>query len=106
MGSEGTLVTVLEAKCRLIDAKAERVVLMLGYPDIYEAADHIHGDYPFQPTALEGIDYTLYQNIRKKGGPDKQYLDMLPEGQGWLMAEFGADKREDARNCARGHGAS
>ncbi|HUI84055.1 MAG TPA: FAD-binding oxidoreductase, partial [Candidatus Binatia bacterium] len=41
VGSEGTLVTVLEAKCRLIDAKAERVVLMLGYPDVYEAADHV-----------------------------------------------------------------
>ena len=43
VGSEGTLVTILEAKCRLIDAKAERVILMLGYPDVYEAADHVHG---------------------------------------------------------------
>ena len=69
MGSEGTLVTILEAKCKLIDAKAERVVLMLGYPDIYEAADHVMDIDPFQPTALEGIDYTLYQNLQKKGGP-------------------------------------
>src|SRR5579884_4178499 len=96
VGSEGTLVTVLEAKCRLIDAKAERVVLMLGYPDIYEAGDHVMELDAFNPTALEGIDDTLYRNIRKKGGPDKQYLDMLPEGKGWLLAEFGADKRDDA----------
>jgi FAD/FMN-containing dehydrogenase/Fe-S oxidoreductase len=96
VGSEGTLVTVLEAKCRLIDAKAERVVLMLGYPDIYEAADHVMELDAFNPTALEGIDDTLYRNIQKKGGPDKQYLDMLPEGKGWLLAEFGADKRDDA----------
>jgi len=100
VGSEGTLVTVLEAKCKLIDAKAERVVLMLGYPDIYEAADHVTEIDPYQPTALEGIDDTLYRNIEKKGGPDKQYLGMLPEGKGWLLAEFGADKREDALQIA------
>ncbi len=100
MGSEGTLVTVLEAKCRLIDARAERVVLMLGYPDVYEAADHVTDINPFQPTALEGLDHRLYENIEKKGGPHRRYLDLLPEGKGWLMAEFGADKREDALETA------
>jgi FAD/FMN-containing dehydrogenase/Fe-S oxidoreductase len=100
VGSEGTLVTVLEAKCRLIDAKAERVILMLGYPDVYEAADHVPDIDPFGPTALEGIDYTLYRNIRKKGGPDSHYLSLLPEGKGWLLAEFGAAKQEDALQLA------
>ncbi|HEY4676370.1 MAG TPA: FAD-linked oxidase C-terminal domain-containing protein [Candidatus Angelobacter sp.] len=100
VGSEGTLVTVLEARCKLIDAKAERVVLMLGYSDVYEAADHVMEIDPYKPTALEGIDDTLYRNIEKKGGPDKQYLGMLPEGRGWLMAEFGADKKEDALQLA------
>ena len=101
VGSEGTLVTVLEAKCRLIDAKAQRVILMLGYPDAYEAADHVMDIDPFQPTALEGIDYRLYENIEKKGGPHRRFLSMLPEGKGWLMAEFGADNKEDALNLAR-----
>ena len=100
VGSEGTLVTVLEAKCKLVDAKAERVVLMLGYPDVYEAADHVMDIDPFQPTALEGLDHRLYQNIEKKGGPHRRYLGLLPEGKGWLMAEFGADKREDALELA------
>ena len=96
VGSEGTLVTILEAKCRLIDAKARRVILMLGYPDVYQAADHVIDIDPFQPTALEGFDYRLYENIEKKGGPHRRFLDMLPEGKGWLMAEFGADRKEDA----------
>src|SRR4051812_38088983 len=100
VGSEGTLVTVLEAKCRLIDAKAERVILMLGYPDVYAAADHVVDINPFQPTALEGIDHRLYENIEKKNGPHRKYLSMLPEGKGWLMAEFGADKRQDAVDLA------
>lgn len=100
VGSESTLVTVLEAKVRLIDAKAERVVLMLGYPDVYEAADHVMDIDPFGPTALEGIDHRLYENIIKKGGPHTKYLNMLPEGKGWLMAEFGADKKQDAIDLA------
>lgn len=101
VGSEGTLVTILEAKVRLIDAKAERVILMLGYPSVYEAADHVMEIDPFQPTALEGIDDGLYKNIEKKHGPNSRYLKMLPEGNGWLMAEFGADKRQDALDLAR-----
>src|SRR5438045_2106055 len=100
VGSEGTLVTVLEAKCRLIDAKAERVILMLGYPDVYAAADHVVDINPFQPTALEGIDHRLYENIEKKNGTHRKYLSVLPEGKGWLMAEFGADKRQDAIDLA------
>jgi FAD/FMN-containing dehydrogenase/Fe-S oxidoreductase len=100
VGSEGTLVTILEAKVRLIDAKAERVILMLGYPNVYEAADHVMDILPFQPTALEGIDEDLYQNIEKKSGPNSRYLKLLPAGKGWLMAEFGADKRQDAIDLA------
>jgi FAD/FMN-containing dehydrogenase/Fe-S oxidoreductase len=101
VGSEGTLVTVLEAKCRLIDAKAQRVILMLGYPDVYEAADHVPDITAFQPTALEGIDHRLYENVDKKAGMQRRFLKMLPDGKGWLLAEFGADKKEDARDLAR-----
>ena len=42
---------------------------MLGYPDVYAAADHVPDLDRLQPTALEGIDHRLYQNIMKKGGP-------------------------------------
>ncbi len=100
VGSEGTLVTILEAKCRLIDAKAERVVLMLGYPDVYEAADHVLDLDEFHPTALEGIDDRLRDNMEKKGGPHRKYVRMLPEGNGWLLAEFGADTHEEALDIA------
>jgi len=100
VGSEGTLVTVLEAKCRLIPAKAERVIVMLGYPDVYAAADHVMDIVPYQPTALEGIDHRLYENIEKKDTRGRKYLGLLPKGKGWLMAEFGADRKEDALDLA------
>ncbi len=100
VGSEGTLATVLEAKCKLIDARAQRVVLMLGYSDVFEAADHITDILPFNPTALEGSDYKMFLSIQKKGGPHAQALKLMPDGKGWLMAEFGADKRDDALDVA------
>ena len=100
VGSEGTLVTILEAKCTLIEARAQRVVLLLGYPDMYEAADHVMDITPFQPTALEGIDDHVYRNVEKKGGPNCHYLPLFPEGKGWLIAEFGAEKKSDAIDAA------
>ena len=68
MGSEGTLVTILEAKVQLIDAKAERVMLMLGYPDVYEAADHVMDIDPFQPTALKESTTRSTRTSRKRAG--------------------------------------
>src|SRR5207248_6845842 len=56
VGSEGTLVTVLEAKVRLVDSRPERVILLLGYPSVYEAGDHVPELLPFNTIALEGLD--------------------------------------------------
>src|SRR5204863_1761791 len=39
-GSEGTLVTVLRAKLRLVYSPPRRSLLVLGYPEIFDAADH------------------------------------------------------------------
>ncbi|MGZ4835642.1 MAG: FAD-binding oxidoreductase, partial [Terriglobales bacterium] len=74
VGTEATCVTYLEAKVRLIDARAQRVILLLGYPDIYHAADHVPDILPSDPVALEGLDEFLVQNIRAKGGPHEPFL--------------------------------
>jgi Fe-S oxidoreductase len=73
---------------------------MLGYPDVYEAADHVPDIDRLQPTALEGIDHRLHQNIVKKGGRNRDYIRLLPEGRGWLLVEFGSDRRQDAIDLA------
>ena len=41
VGTEGTCVTVLERKLRLVHSRPCRSLLVLGYPDVYEAADHV-----------------------------------------------------------------
>jgi FAD/FMN-containing dehydrogenase/Fe-S oxidoreductase len=101
VGSECTCVTILEAKVKLVDAKAERVLLVLGYPDVYHAADHVQEIDQFGPIALEGLDARLIHNVKIKGGPHRRFLPMLPEGDGWLMVEFGADTHEDAKQQAQ-----
>lgn len=101
VGSENTCITMLEAKVSLIYNHPERVILVLGYPDVYEAADHLTEVLEYKPIALEGLDRRLIENIEKKGGPHRKYLPMLPEGHGWLMIEFGYDTQEEAAEQAR-----
>ncbi len=102
VGSEGTLVTILTAKVRLVPARAQRVVLLLGYDDVYAAADHVPEILAnSEPVALEGMDHLLVKNLEKKGGPHRRFIQLLPEGAGWLMLEFGADTKKDAEDQAR-----
>ena len=100
VGSEGTLVDGARGQVPVDRRSAERVILMLGYPDVYEAADHVVELNQFNPTALEGMDDRLHYNMQKKGGPIGELLHLLPEGKGWLMAEFGADKHDEALDTA------
>ncbi len=41
VGSESTLVTILSARVRLVWSHPERVLVAVGYEDIYRAADHV-----------------------------------------------------------------
>jgi FAD/FMN-containing dehydrogenase/Fe-S oxidoreductase len=93
VGSESTCVTILEATCRLMPAPKVKVLVLLGYPDVYQAADHVPDVLPFEPIALEGLDDILIDNLRRKGLHASD-LGMLPEGRGWLMVELGAPTRE------------
>ncbi len=102
VGSEGTLVTVLQAELRLVPSPPGRVLLVLGYPDVTQAADHVPEVLRHGPIGLEGIDEILVDNMkRKRFHPER--LKILPDGKGWLLVEFGgADRREaeaGARRC-------
>jgi len=96
VGSEGTCVTMLEAKVQLIPSKPARVLVLLGYPDMYVAGDDVPRVVEFGPIGLEGFDEIVAINIRKKGLPQQEYLPMMPRGSGWLLVEFGADTKEEA----------
>ncbi len=100
VGTEGTCVTVLEAKLRLVPSPQHRVLAVLGYPDVYVAADHIPEVMGFGPIGLEGVDEVLVSQM-KKTGLNKANIELLPEGRGWLLVEFGADSEGDAKGAAQ-----
>jgi FAD/FMN-containing dehydrogenase/Fe-S oxidoreductase len=101
VGSEGTCVTVLEATCRLVESPPARVLLVIAYPDIYQCADHVPEILAHQPIGLEGVDDLLVEYTRRKG-INSEGLALLPEGGGWLLAEFGAQTINEAETRARG----
>jgi FAD/FMN-containing dehydrogenase/Fe-S oxidoreductase len=101
VGSEGTCVTVLEATMNLLHSPPFRSLLVLGYPDVYSAGDHVMEVMKHRPTGLEGIDDELIGYMKKKG----MHLDdvqLLPEGKGWLLVEFGGESKDEADSKARG----
>jgi FAD/FMN-containing dehydrogenase/Fe-S oxidoreductase len=101
VGSEGTCVTILEATCRLVESPPERVLLVLAYPDIYQAADHVPDVMAHKPIGLEGIDDLLTEYTRRRG-INAEGLALLPPGGGWLLVEFGAQTEAEAEAQARG----
>jgi FAD/FMN-containing dehydrogenase/Fe-S oxidoreductase len=90
VGAEGTCVTVLQATCRLVESPPSRVLLLIAYPDIYQCADHVPDVLAHKPIGLEGVDDLLVEYTRRRG-INSEGLALLPDGGGWLLAEFGAD---------------
>jgi FAD/FMN-containing dehydrogenase/Fe-S oxidoreductase len=101
VGSEGTCVTVLEATLRLVPSPPHRALLVLGYPSIYEAGDHVCAIMAHGPVGLEGIDHVLVANMKRKN-LHPQNVELLPPGRGWLLVELGGDSREEAESKAHG----
>jgi FAD/FMN-containing dehydrogenase/Fe-S oxidoreductase len=98
VGSEGTLVTVLRATLDLMHSPPCRRLVVLAFPDAFLAADAVPEVIEHGPIGLEGIDAMLLDFMRRK----RLAVDdvrLLPEGGGFLLAEFGAesDKEAEAR---------
>jgi Fe-S oxidoreductase/FAD/FMN-containing dehydrogenase len=100
VGTEGTCVTILEATCRLVESPPARVLLVVGWPDVFICADHVPGIMEHHPIGLEGFDDIMVNASRLKG-VNLEGLAMLPEGGGWLMVEFGAATAAEAESEAR-----
>ncbi|MBW3550497.1 MAG: FAD-binding oxidoreductase [Proteobacteria bacterium] len=99
VGSEGTCVVVLRARLRLVPRPPCRTLLMLGYADVCGAAAHVPEVLDAGPVGLEGFDDNLIRFMRDKHmHPDA--IARLPDGDGWLMVEFGGDTQDQASASA------
>ncbi|NTU78017.1 MAG: FAD-binding oxidoreductase, partial [Chloroflexales bacterium] len=99
VGSEGTLVTILEAEVILVPSPPARVLLVLGYASVYEAGHHVPEVMGHRPSGCEGIHAELIDYMRTKQLHIGD-VDLLPEGGGWLLVEFGGQSVDEARGKA------
>ncbi|HEX2999285.1 MAG TPA: FAD-binding oxidoreductase, partial [Armatimonadota bacterium] len=100
VGTESTGVVILEAKVRLVYSPPARSLLVLGYPDVYHAGDHILEVLEGSPIALEGLDDLLVEDMKIKNLHPRN-LTLLPEGNGWLLVEFGGQDKHESDDRAR-----
>jgi FAD/FMN-containing dehydrogenase/Fe-S oxidoreductase len=100
VGAEGTCVITLAAKVRLVDWPKKRTTVVLGYKDVYAAADNVSEVCKSKPIGLEGMDDVLISNMKKKNLHPKS-IAMLPEGKGWLLCEFGGETKDESNAKAR-----
>jgi len=98
VGTEGTCVVVLEAGAKLIPSPQHRSLVGLGYADAFAAADHVPDILAFDPIGLEGFEGAIIDGLRRKGAPN---LELMPEGHGFLLVEFGADDPAQVDERAR-----
>ncbi|MGR6320213.1 FAD-binding and (Fe-S)-binding domain-containing protein [Micromonospora soli] len=99
VGSEGTLVTVLRARLKLLPVVRAKSMVFLSYPDIAAAADDVPRVLPHHPIALEGLDDKLI-NFEKRKRLHPEALHKLADGGGWLMVQLGGDTVEEAEAAA------
>ncbi|MEU2288153.1 FAD-linked oxidase C-terminal domain-containing protein [Streptomyces sp. NPDC013178] len=95
VGSEGTLVTVLRAELDLVPVPEYQSLLVLGYDDICRAGDDVsHLLEHCSPTQLEALDGRMAQLMREEGAY-LDSLDVLPEGDAWLLLQFSGDSQDE-----------
>jgi len=102
VGSEGTCAVILEATVRLVPSPRARCLLVLGFADVYAAADRVPEILasPSRPIGLEGLDDGLVEDMRR-ASLHLDSLALLPDGRGWLLVEMGGDTPEEAAAKAR-----
>ena len=99
VGTEATCVTVLEATVRLMKSPQHRQLVVLGFPDVFVAADTVPEILKSKPIGLEGFDGLLVDFLRRKQMALED-IELLPEGRGFLLVEFGSDNEDEARDQA------
>lgn len=91
VGSEGTCVSILQARVNLIENPVFKQLIVLGFDDIYQAGDSVPDIMPFKPIAMEGLDWNIIGGLNARNLRQRE-VALLPEGHAWLLVELaGAD---------------
>jgi len=100
VGSEGTCVNIVSATLNLTSSPPFRVLTVLCFPDVFQAADAVMQALEHGPIGLEGFDDFLLDCMRKKH-LSLDDVALLPPGGGFLLVEMGAWDPEEAQAKAK-----
>jgi FAD/FMN-containing dehydrogenase/Fe-S oxidoreductase len=100
VGSESTLVTILEATLHLVPEPRARSVVMLGFESIDLAAECGLETLRFEPIACDSIDRLLFDDVKQKGD-EQASLALLPRGHAFVLVEFAGHSKADSDAAAR-----
>lgn len=95
VGSEGTCAVILGATLRLVESPPYRTLVGVGFADIFLAADAVPQLLTHPLIGLEGFDGALLDALRRKQ-KSLGDLDLLPDGHGFLLSEFGGDSQQES----------
>ena len=97
VGSEGTLALILNATVQLVPKPDATMLVVLGFDDVFAAADQTPWLLEYHPDALEGFDHNLPDFAREKKMPA---VNLLPAGRAFLLMELGGATSDAVRDVA------
>ena len=100
VGSEGTCAVITEATVSLVEWPPVRMLVVLGYPDHFTAADDLMDILEHRPIGLEGFDASVTETMEGLGLFPRERA-VLPAGGAWLLVELGGQTREEALERSR-----
>jgi Fe-S oxidoreductase len=74
-------------------------MVILGFPDLGTAADLVPFCDERGPIALEGMSASIFRYMKLKGESDSGRA-LFPDGEAWLICEFGGDSKDEAAQHA------
>ncbi|MFK7856060.1 MAG: FAD-binding and (Fe-S)-binding domain-containing protein, partial [Granulosicoccus sp.] len=98
VGSEGTCISILQARVKLIENPRYKRLVVLGFQDIYTAGDSVPELMPFKPIAMEGLDWNIIGGLNDRNLKQKE-VSLLPEGRAWLLVELAAESQTSLDQC-------
>jgi FAD/FMN-containing dehydrogenase/Fe-S oxidoreductase len=101
IGSEGTIVHVLELTVRLVPNPKCTALAIVGFEDISTAGDHVAFCNKYAPHASEGMDETLFEHMEEKGKNPHEQHELFPHGHAWIVLQFGGDTKAEAQAKAQ-----
>ncbi|WP_200171658.1 FAD-binding and (Fe-S)-binding domain-containing protein [Tomitella cavernea] len=103
VGTESTCAVALHAELGLTPALLHRTLVVVQYPSISAAGEHVLEILDWKPIGLESVDDLLVHD-QQVVGKNVEGLRALPrrdDGGAWLFVQFGADDAAESYDTAR-----